>query len=207
MHHLFALNGNMNKPDVLGVKGILDAYHSAINAVALWGPTNFAPTVQAAIQSSRQADAAARAAGMPYGQYTVLLIITDGEITDMNETIAALREASRSPISVVIVGVGNADFTKMELLDGDPPQGIGGVRDCVQFVELQKVTGNPQRVCEETLKEIPTQVKEVKIKIEIFFFFSCIIFPTWFVVLCWQTTILFPNLFSFIFFLLIIISI
>jgi hypothetical protein len=40
-----------------------------------------------------------------------LLIITDGVINDMDATVTALVQASGQPLSVIIVGVGNEDFT------------------------------------------------------------------------------------------------
>ena len=43
--------------------------------------------------------------------YFVLLILTDGIITDLDLTIAAIVKASNLPMSVIIVGVGNEDFS------------------------------------------------------------------------------------------------
>ena len=48
-------------------------------------------------------------------KYLVLLIITDGEIHDMDKTKELLVNASDLPLSVLIVGVGNADFSNMEV--------------------------------------------------------------------------------------------
>ena len=45
--------------------------------------------------------------------------LTDGVISDMNQTIAAIVNASYLPISLIIVGVGNADFAQMDFLDCD----------------------------------------------------------------------------------------
>jgi len=39
----------------------------------------------------------------------------DGVVTDLQETINALVKASDLPLSILIVGVGNADFTSMEV--------------------------------------------------------------------------------------------
>jgi hypothetical protein len=39
----------------------------------------------------------------------------DGVITDLQESINSLVQASSSPLSVLIVGVGGADFTEMEV--------------------------------------------------------------------------------------------
>lgn len=51
--------------------------------------------------------------------YFVLLILTDGEIHDMKPTINSIIASSHLPLSIIIVGVGNADFTNMEVLDDD----------------------------------------------------------------------------------------
>lgn len=56
----------------------------------------------------------------------------------MNNTRAALVASSLLPMSVIIVGVGNEDFTAMEQLDGDDQRlshnGVAAARDVVQFV-------------------------------------------------------------------------
>ena len=54
-----------------------------------------------------------------YSQYHVLLILTDGAITDMDETKEAIVSASSFPISIIIIGIGQADFSSMVELDSD----------------------------------------------------------------------------------------
>jgi copine 1/2/3 len=44
-------------------------------------------------------------------KYHILLIITDGMINDLEETKAAIIAASALPLSIIIVGVGSADFS------------------------------------------------------------------------------------------------
>jgi hypothetical protein len=46
-------------------------------------------------------------------------MLTDGVIHDMRETIDKIVEASDKPLSIVIIGIGDADFTNMEILDAD----------------------------------------------------------------------------------------
>ena len=46
-------------------------------------------------------------------------MLTDGVITDMPDTVLAIVRASRLPMSIIIVGVGNADFSAMDKLDCD----------------------------------------------------------------------------------------
>lgn len=52
-------------------------------------------------------------------KYSILLIITDGQISDMNQTIDQIVRGSNMPMSIIIVGVGNANFNSMDILDGD----------------------------------------------------------------------------------------
>jgi vacuolar-type H+-ATPase subunit F/Vma7 len=52
-------------------------------------------------------------------QYQILLIITDGIINDMDATIDEVVRGSDLPLSIVIVGVGDADFDSMDVLDAD----------------------------------------------------------------------------------------
>ena len=85
-------------------------------------------------------------------QYFVLMIITDGVITDMDQTRSAIVNASRLPMSIIIIGVGGADFSAMEFLDGDDGMlrsttGEAAMRDIVQFVPFRQF----QRVSRENL--------------------------------------------------------
>ena len=43
--HCFALNGNIFRPEVNGVQGILGAYQHAITKASWSGPTNFSPII------------------------------------------------------------------------------------------------------------------------------------------------------------------
>ncbi len=46
-------------------------------------------------------------------------MLTDGAISDMANTKRAIIAASRLPMSIIIVGVGGADFSAMDELDSD----------------------------------------------------------------------------------------
>jgi len=45
--------------------------------------------------------------------------LTDGEISDMQETKNLIVSASSLPLSIIIIGVGNESFANMIELDGD----------------------------------------------------------------------------------------
>lgn len=91
-----------------------------------------------------------------------MLLLTDGAIHDMRETKNILVELSAMPCSVVIIGVGNADFTSMEELDGDggvlkSSSGKSAMRDVVQFVVFNDAMKRGD-LGEQVLKEVPGQV-------------------------------------------------
>ena len=97
--------------------------------------------------------------------YTILMILTDGIIDDMDETIDSLVEASFLPISVIIIGIGDANFSNMNLLDSDDDRlvdknGRRADRDLVQFVPFKKFSYNGELLAKQVLEEIPRQVIE-----------------------------------------------
>uniref|UniRef100_A0A8C1DYZ5 Copine-3 n=1 Tax=Cyprinus carpio carpio TaxID=630221 RepID=A0A8C1DYZ5_CYPCA len=157
--HEFPLNFNPANPFCAGVEGVVEAYRMCLPQVKLYGPTNFAPIInhvaRFALQALQQNTAS---------QYYVLLIITDGVITDMDQTRGAIVAASRLPMSIIIVGVGKADFTDMEILDGDDGRlksikGEPAVRDIVQFVPFRKFQNAPkEELARCVLAEVPGQV-------------------------------------------------
>jgi hypothetical protein len=88
--------------------------------------------------------------------YTVLLIITDGIINDVELTKQALMEGSSAPLSVVIIGVGNANFSAMQFLDDFMIN--TSARDIVQFVQFNKHAHDRSSLTAATLEEIPDQL-------------------------------------------------
>ncbi|XP_060778103.1 copine-3 isoform X2 [Neoarius graeffei] len=157
--HEFPLNFNPSNPFCAGVEGMVEAYRLCLPQVKLYGPTNFAPIIRHVSNFARQVQQQNAAS-----QYFVLLIITDGVITDMDQTRAAIVAASHLPMSIIIVGVGGADFTDMEILDGDDgrlrsPSGEPAARDIVQFVPYRKFMNAPREALAQcVLAELPQQV-------------------------------------------------
>ncbi|XP_073500897.1 copine-9 [Phyllobates terribilis] len=158
--HEFPLNGDVESPNCVGIQGVLEAYFKSLRTVQLYGPTNFAPVInQVASAAGQLTDGS---------QYYVLLIITDGVISDMAQTKEAIVNASSLPLSIIIVGVGPAEFDAMEELDGDEvrvsSRGRFAERDIVQFVPFRDYvdrSGNQilsmARLAKDVLAEIPEQ--------------------------------------------------
>ncbi|KAM9249631.1 copine-1 isoform 2-T5 [Dugong dugon] len=157
--HEFALNFNPSNPYCTGIQGIVDAYRQALPQVRLYGPTNFAPIINHVARFAAQA-AHQRTAS----QYFVLLLLTDGAVTDVEATREAVVRASNLPMSVIIVGVGGADFEAMEQLDADggplrTRSGEAAARDIVQFVPYRRFQNAPREALAQTvLAEVPAQL-------------------------------------------------
>ncbi|XP_018015723.1 copine-8 [Hyalella azteca] len=159
--HLFFVNGDATNPYCYRVRGVLDAYHSCLSRVQLYGPTNFAPIITHVAQF-----AAAHRHGDKYF-ILLILIVPSPEVTII--MLQAIVRASVLPLSIIIVGVGDADFSAMEELDGDRVRlssgGQTAARDIVQFVPFRdflkggKVDNNTARIrlAREVLAEVPDQ--------------------------------------------------
>jgi len=154
--HLFSLSKDKKNPYVIGVDGILECYKTTVATVEMFGPTYIAPIIK------RGVDALKRIKDTKPMNYLVLVILTDGLIADKQATIDAIVEASDYPASIIIIGIGDEDFTDMKMLDGDGGFLIGrnGVckRDIVQFVSFKETGNNPTKLAEEVLMEVPDQV-------------------------------------------------
>ncbi|XP_042517244.1 protein BONZAI 3 [Macadamia integrifolia] len=152
--HCFNLNGNAIDSEVEGVSGIMSAYANTLRTVALAGPTLFGQVINRAAQIASQTFSR---------KYFVLLIITDGVLTDLQETKDALVRASDLPLSILIVGVGGADFKEMEILDADKGHrlesstGRVATRDIVQFVPMRELHGGQISTAQALLEELPGQ--------------------------------------------------
>lgn len=160
----FALTGDFFDPEVEGVEGIVDVYRSALEAVKLHGPTKFAPIVRLAANLAKQFEHDDFSDSQTKMKYFVLLIVTDGVVNDMQDTINEVVRASKFPISIVIIGVGDEDFSLMDELDADVTPLVSSetgeqmTRDIVQFVPFNEHKDSPSSLAEATLDEIPREV-------------------------------------------------
>lgn len=82
----------------------------------------------------------------------------------MEQTVDMIVGNCNLPLSIIIVGVGNAEFTNMVRLDGDNglynSKGKKAQRDIVQFVPFREVGMNPDLLAQELLAELPGQVTQ-----------------------------------------------
>lgn len=156
VQHCFPVFGGGFEVD--GVSGILQAYQAGVQNVMFSGPTLFAPLITNAITHT-----ASMGCSQSNQKYNILLILTDGVINDMDATKAAIIQASTQPMSIIIIGVGNADFSEMRDLDSDGKMlsygGKTATRDIVQFVSYKECAARgASELSQQVLAEIPNQV-------------------------------------------------
>ena len=156
----YPINCNISDPNIHLMDNVLKEYRKFITQIQLWGPTNFAPMINDLNNEVKE--------NLKNGlvmHYNILMILTDGQINDMQNTIDALVEASYLPISVIIVGIGGGNFGNMDILDADDNplydrRRRKADRDLVQFVPFNDYKNDPPKLAEQVLEEIPRQVVE-----------------------------------------------
>ena len=153
-------------PNVQGLPEVLKTYRNSLFQIKFDGPTYFAPVItQVMNEIKREMDNGIN------NHYYILMILTDGIINDMDATCDVIYDAAFLPMSIIIIGIGNANFTNMETLDGDDEllrnsKDEVTKRDLVQFVQFNKYANRVENegvineLAEDVLKEIPRQVEE-----------------------------------------------
>eukprot|EP00934_Nitzschia_sp_Nitz4_P006123 Nitzschia sp. Nitz4//scaffold178_size73299//8161//9852//NITZ4_005691-RA/size73299-processed-gene-0.17-mRNA-1//1//CDS//3329539098//6113//frame0 len=140
--------------EAVGVDGVLDAYRAVFKSgLIMSSPTDITEVIQTAAARAQSALDAAQEDGQQ--TYTVLLVVTDGAVSDTAATAEVLKQVHDSPLSIVIVGVGNDDFSAMRFLDD---LRAPGKRDIVQFVPFNDYCRDPVDLSSATLAEIPQQM-------------------------------------------------
>ncbi|CAN6479655.1 unnamed protein product [Victoria cruziana] len=121
-----------------GFEEALSRYREIVPLLRLAGPTSFAPIIESAISTVEQSG----------GQYHVLLIIADGQVTrsvdterghlspQEQNTVNAIVKASEYALSIVLVGVGDGPWDMMHQFDDNIP---ARAFDNFQVIGRQKI--------------------------------------------------------------------
>jgi len=130
----------------------LQRYNEITPTVQLSGPTSFAPLIHEAIKIVKQQKA-----------YHILVIIADGQVSNVKETAAAIVEATNYPLSIITVGVGDGPWELMEEFDDQLPTRKFDNFQFVNYNEVMEKAENRQVAFSlASLMEIPEQYKCIK---------------------------------------------
>jgi len=152
--------------EVDGVQGMLEAYRSVFTTpLKMSFPTKFNDVIHMASEYATR-DEEENGDDDTLLSYTILLILTAGNVQDVMETKKELLEASTGPLSIVIIGIGDADFSGMEFLDSFDDEATPTTtgkslsargRDITKFVKFNDYT-TANALTEAVLDEIPDQL-------------------------------------------------
>lgn len=148
-----------------GFEEVLNRYREMVPLLRLAGPTSFAPVIEMAITIVEQSA----------GQYHVLVIIADGQVTrsvdtqhgqlspQEKRTVDAIVKASEYPLSIILVGVGDGPWDMMKEFDDNIPARAFDNFQFVNFTEIMSKNVDRSRKEAEfalaALMEIPSQYK------------------------------------------------
>ncbi|KAF8024415.1 hypothetical protein BT93_F1566 [Corymbia citriodora subsp. variegata] len=148
-----------------GFEEVLACYRKIVPTLTLSGPTSYGPIVEAAVDIVEKSG----------GQFHILVIIADGQVTRSSDTrddelspqeertIGSIVEASFYPLSIVLVGVGDGPWEDMKKFDDKIPTREFDNFQFVNFTATMSKSGSPSE--KETafalaaLMEIPFQYK------------------------------------------------
>ncbi|XP_037463288.1 E3 ubiquitin-protein ligase RGLG4-like isoform X2 [Triticum dicoccoides] len=148
-----------------GFEEVLACYRNVVPHLRLSGPTSFAPIVEAAVDIVDRTG----------GQYHVLVIVADGQVTrsvdtsdgDLSpqerRTVDSIVMASSYPLSIVLVGVGDGPWEDMQKFDDKLP---ARAFDNFQFVNFTSIMSRNATLQQKesafalaALMEVPIQYK------------------------------------------------
>lgn len=168
-------------PSVKSVDEAISLYKSVYPTIEPEEPTNLAGVIERVHVMMKHQDK------KNYKIYTLLVILTDGDIEDRQESIDKVVECSDFPLSIVLVGVGQGNFDHLEYLESgykavEPVEegkkkkktlspkkkiqrlkstsGKEALRRIVRFVYYQNYLGKHKELEEALIRDVPRQMTE-----------------------------------------------
>lgn len=150
--HSHDLGGKPQDQPCYKLDGVLERYNELIPNLRLSGPTSFAPIIRKATEIARTKK-----------EYHILLIIADGAVEDMNESISAIVDASKHPLSIICVGVGKGPWEKMEEFDENIPKRAFDNFHFIDFYQIMQQCENEEtEFAKHAMMEIPDQYTYIR---------------------------------------------
>lgn len=156
----------LRQREVVPHKELVNAYRSAAAKPLFSGPTSFAPLIDKAVEIVQGNGNA----------FHILLILADGGVDEtmgcLESTRKAIVSASRVPLSIVMIGVGDGPWDVMRAFDDELPERTFDNFQFVPFAKFHEVLGEAggpghQSLAEAAFlvcafQEVPEQYKALK---------------------------------------------
>lgn len=182
-------SGLVRELEVNGIDGILSSYEATLKRMTPAEPRRFAQVIA---QASRLASEYHKSLEH---KYFVLVVLTNGVSDDINQVVSEIIRASSLPLSVLFVGVGDADFGPLKAalnIQGSTCSGLGGsnssstparsvlrtartiaARDMVQFVATRDLPLSPKGGLSSCDKEALAKILLQDLPRQVCSYFAC----------------------------------
>ena len=107
----FPINLN-DDPNIAKIDGVLEEYKNCLKKITLSEPSEFTPVIKHITGIIREEENEEN-----NNNYHILLLLTDGKYNDREKTIDAIVEASKLPMSIIIIGLEDSDLRPRQDFD------------------------------------------------------------------------------------------
>lgn len=138
----------------VGFAEVLARYREITPGINMCGPTSFVPIINKSIEIIEE-----------HKGYHILVIITDGKVTEPAPNTDAIVRASFYPLSIICIGVGDGPWEAMHKFDDDIPSRKFDNFQFVEYNALKRKYQGPNfkaAFALHALMEIPEQFKYLK---------------------------------------------
>lgn len=167
--HCFPLNGNIKSPEISGgIPSVLQTYKERVTMISFDGPTVFSEVIGKAIEMMKSMNSeqislysSQSISDVRKEKYLVLLILTDGSMSDFRDSVDAIYFSSFLPISIVIVGIGKSHTKQLKLLNSPFKSSLEDLpfRHNVSYLQFSDYLDDNEFL-NAALSPIPTQFLE-----------------------------------------------
>ncbi|OMJ73144.1 hypothetical protein SteCoe_28240 [Stentor coeruleus] len=152
----FTMSGSPENPAVI-IDRILDSYNNTFNLIKSTKESYLSSILEKIMEMSEVSP--------PRWTYNIVIIMTNGKISDYNQVVDILNSACSLPMSVFIIGMGGGNFndienlTKCEFMHRDH-QGRRIKRNMVHFSKFGDFSGDYENLVKNMMKQVPNDVED-----------------------------------------------